>query len=729
MELDYALEIVKEKKNFSPNEVITKYLNSTHSRIIEINAGNGYGKTFLLNLIAYSLRGTEIKKDTINSTLKERISRYNISNDYLLSFDIKYDLPNGQSLISTKKKGSNEIGTYIKDIDGINDNINLGAPTLHKELTIFYDVPSDPGNRLNGVLDSIFNLNLKLTDSVLQLYTLVNTLSNKCENTKNNNLVFELENERETFITSEESIKLLINKKADQLKQIVKAINILKLQEELRNFETFKIDSDRKYSIFSKIKKPTIEKPKDEKIIIDLGKKLDDLVSSLVEKILGVIKIIESNQIIALLNENPNLKEIYNNFTKINQSKIKSLEQGEAQKLGDDFFKISSGLITIILNIEKNPENQERQQYQTFLEFLDTIEPKILTEVIKINKNEIIKTLQKKINDLQLPADFKSEKKFLNNLGESAKEILAKIFITNRDIIKEKNKVATNPNDTEIYYSSKESFEIASQKLKDCETEITLLKNELKSAGLTDSIISDRQLLSRELGVLSSNSELKALMINKESSRKELLESKKRLEDEKTQIERKRILVELKLENENKKSDELLTTDQKNRLKNIAMSIQAIQLIHRRFSTFFSKREEISELSKMTQNSLFGKSFLQISGNYIAKSMDNKLLKSDGVFESFKYFNIIKKEFELLDGSVIKQDDIATGLASGNYLKQRISNLEGKYLVILLDEIGNMDKKILQEVIESIKKLENEGRLVLALLAKPGNEGITINSY
>jgi Cdc6-like AAA superfamily ATPase len=172
-----------------------------------------------------------------------------------------------------------------------------------------------------------------------------------------------------------------------------------------------------------------------------------------------------------------------------------------------------------------------------------------------------------------------------------------------------------------------------------------------------------------------------------------------------------------------------LTTDQKNRLKNIAMSIQAIQLIHRRFSTFFSKREEISELSKMTQNSLFGKSFLQISGNYIAKSMDNKLLKSDGVFESFKYFNIIKKEFELLDGSVIKQDDIATGLASGNYLKQRISNLEGKYLVILLDEIGNMDKKILQEVIESIKKIENEGRLVLALLAKPGNEGITINSY
>jgi nucleoside-triphosphatase THEP1 len=49
--------------------------------------------------------------------------------------------------------------------------------------------------------------------------------------------------------------------------------------------------------------------------------------------------------------------------------------------------------------------------------------------------------------------------------------------------------------------------------------------------------------------------------------------------------------------------------------------------------------------------------------------------------------------------------------------------------VILLDEIGNMDKKILQEVIESIKKIENEGRLVLALLAKPGNEGITINSY
>jgi hypothetical protein len=183
------------------------------------------------------------------------------------------------------------------------------------------------------------------------------------------------------------------------------------------------------------------------------------------------------------------------------------------------------------------------------------------------------------------------------------------------------------------------------------------------------------------------------------------------------------------LDNENNKGIEVLNSKQKLRLKRITSSIEVIRTIHRRFNSFFEQRRDLVELKRLTSAKLIGKSFLNISGKIIAQSMGNQLLRSDGNYVEFTHLDLINRKFELLDGNSINQDDIANGLASGNYLKQRISNLEGKYIIILLDEIGNMDDKILQEVIQSIKKIEEEGNLVLALLARPGNKGITFNTY
>ena len=109
--------------------------------------------------------------------------------------------------------------------------------------------------------------------------------------------------------------------------------------------------------------------------------------------------------------------------------------------------------------------------------------------------------------------------------------------------------------------------------------------------------------------------------------------------------------------------------------------------------------------------------------------MDNKLLRKDGEFIELKYYDMIKQEFHCSDDIVIKKDDVSTGLASANYLKQRIENVEGKYVVVLLDEIGNMAQNALDKVIESIKKLETQNRLVLAVFTRPNSKGIKIIDY
>ena len=121
--------------------------------------------------------------------------------------------------------------------------------------------------------------------------------------------------------------------------------------------------------------------------------------------------------------------------------------------------------------------------------------------------------------------------------------------------------------------------------------------------------------------------------------------------------------------------------------------------------------------------------FIDIAGKIIAYSMDNKLLRADGEFVELISYDMVKQEFHCSDNLIIKKDDVSTGLASANYLKQRIENVEGKYVVVLLDEIGNMAQNALDKVIDSIKKLEDQNRLVLAVFTRPNSNGIKIINY
>ena len=123
--------------------------------------------------------------------------------------------------------------------------------------------------------------------------------------------------------------------------------------------------------------------------------------------------------------------------------------------------------------------------------------------------------------------------------------------------------------------------------------------------------------------------------------------------------------------------------------------------------------------------------FINVAGKIIAYSMDNKILRSDGEYIKLDYYDLLNKEFHCAGDVIIRKDDIATGLASANYLRQRIENVEGQYVVILLDEIGNMAQDTLAEVIKSIKKIEEQNRLIIAVLTQPSRqkEEILINEY
>jgi hypothetical protein len=721
MEINYSLEILKEKKVYNPNGLIINPIVSTGKRIFQINASNGSGKTFLMNLIAFSLRGMELKesKDTIKNSLKEIISRFKDSEYYNLTYDIKYDLPDGNELFAQKK--GNEIITFFKQKDKSIPDSNCGANLLHKDLTILYDVPSDPAERLNGVLLNLSSWNDKLKENIDSQLKILNDLDRKSSQTKKIELIKEYSKKIVDYEASHK--KLIENRKNDEELLIsLKNIEQLKvLYDELRNNEGFEKTNELNFVAFSKQKKPVTTLVRNDKKILELLESKKSIINQFKLFAISLIKIFEIPEIISFITEKGHLSKIQE-FSNLDFNSITNLDLTESNEIKLQLIKISDDII-IFLNSKKNlPENQIVEGYRSFLDFLNNINSDIFSEILKARKDDIKKLVQEKLDAFPVEKNYDREINLLRKSGENFGEYLKNLIILHREIKKEEDKSFGNESEGIKYNLALTAYETSKDILRKSNNKISTIKGILLLNGIPETTLINRQNISSYLSALQSKPQLRSLSLNLSSSINELERKIKFSKSEESDTKEKIDLFSLKLEEENKKSEEILNDKHKNRLKSFIKIYSALASLISIFTTLsrqLNAKEKINDLS--TVKTLIGQRFLLIAGKIIAQSMENKLIRDDGNFEFFQSVDLIKREYVLDDGRIIKQEDISTGQSSGNYLKQRILNLEGKYIVILLDEIGNMDSSVLKEVISAIKKIENEKRLVLAILSQPGN--------
>jgi hypothetical protein len=729
MEINYSLKIIKERKEFFPNSLITNPIISSKNKIFEIQAGNGYGKTFLLNLIALSLKGNELKetKDTIKNSLKETISRYDNSEYYNLDYEIKFDLPDGKVLVSSQKN-SDEKTVFIKESNSSNDGTNFGASLLHKDLTILYDVPSDPAERLNGVLSNLTIWNDKIFNRVQNQLETLRELERNTSFTRNENKVIEFKKKMEEFRLAKEKFEKDKITKQGLLEKLIIISNLKLLVEELRNNETLasnqKFDLDR----LSKIKKPIKVAIKDEsKLKLSLEKK-SSLTNDLKLLILNVFKIIEYPEVNKNVYENAKLKDSLE-VQNLDFNKIAEFDVQEINSLKQKIQKLTSEVQHLLELEKKNPQNKLVDDYKVFAEFLETINSDIFSEIFKTPKNDILKLVKDKLELIKPKKSFDSDIQFLKTSNEKCSGLLGDLFKIQKDI-KDEQKKSTRVESTDNEYAEAEDkFNTSKEKFQSSNNRIMKLKSTLDSLKVSEYHLKSKESVGAFLSIFQSDPLIRPLAMNLESSINELKQKIQYCEEQETSSLDNFKAFEYRLEGEQKKSPEILNEFQKLKLKELLRMFGALKMM-------LSRYDELSKIAKNkisnygnNADDLIGRNFFSIAGKIIAKSMDNKIIRSDGNFEPFISVDLLKKEYILEDGRIVKQEDIANGLASGNYLKQRILNLEGKYVVILLDEIGNMDSGVLREVIGAIKVIEKQNRLVLAILAQPGDDGVKINSY
>jgi hypothetical protein len=725
MTIDYQLKILGEKKDFLPRKEFISPIETSGAKIFEITADNGYGKTFLLNLIGYACFADKLDEKIILKSLKESISRYGDEDSYDLSYNLKLDLPDGKIL--TLKKESNNDRCF--EIDG---ETKFDYNELHNSLSVLYDVPTDPSERLNAVIEDIGVWNSNLLNKMTQFWEFLRSVQSDFRNIKD-------ELKIKSFIDAIDTLEVEIESKKKSLEQITVSINKLKVYQDLKSLvEEYKSELSLEEKLinsqkaFKKLSKPVQINKKDESVITNLQiekNKLRNEVQSILKHFLELID--ESPELCNLIKGNQYFTDSYNNIRNVEIDKliISDSYVEDLNKLMKSINQLEEDILLYIRNEEMGKKFVAFHFLKQLLAQIDTLieseAEEVIEEITKINSNTLIEEIKKNLSLNEMP-DYSEIKFFLKDRLPKIKSFITELYKQNSKLNKETGKKGIDEQG-EKYYKLKADIDLFKEKIKERSRNIVTLKYPISQAlsidlSLLDGYDKSVNLLNNQKQVINNKEELTDLtgfLKSKNNSLQIKQDEIRKLEDSKKMNE---VILDL----EQKKSDSKFTDSEQ---KNINDFIESLTFLIRNIKKFSDVISSIKsgDLSSFTHKA--DQDFIKVAGKIIAYSMDNKLLRPDGEYIRLENYDMLKKEFQCENEIRIKKDDISTGLASANYLRQRIENTEGDYVIVLLDEIGNMASNTLSEVIKSIKKIENQNRLVLALLTQPMANGIKINEF
>jgi hypothetical protein len=87
-------------------------------------------------------------------------------------------LPDNKTLSLSKAKGRNKL---IQ----IDDSPPIGYNVLHKNLSVIYDVPTNPSDRLNAVIKDLDSWNNRLQDKIIRTLRYFNDISKEFDSVRN----------------------------------------------------------------------------------------------------------------------------------------------------------------------------------------------------------------------------------------------------------------------------------------------------------------------------------------------------------------------------------------------------------------------------------------------------------------------------------------------------------------------------------------------------------------
>ena len=448
--INYELEILGEKKTYNGREEFIDPIINSKNKIFEITADNSYGKTFILNLLAYALEADKLDNEKILDSIKESISRYDDDASYNLEYDIDLDLPDNKKLSLTKTKGRNK----IIQIDG-------GAPIshtiLHKNLSVIYDVPTNPSERLNAVIKDLGNWNENLITKFTKVSRSFYDITKEFDSVRNEEKILNLKEKSEKIENQILEKNKLINKKNLIVNDLNKMLNLKNLSLLFKKNAEFEVKINKKSKQFKLLKKPVKIEKKDELKIQQLNSELAKLEKDFKEIISKLIHEINNDiEISELITNDSSIIKYYNI---IKDTEIKDIFSSSNYVLAQNKFIESIGYIkdAILRFIIEKKNGKSYIIHNSYKQLIDLLEELMENEIDHILKNattvESVKLknqLESIINEHKVK-NYESLKRFMNNDLKLIKGYLSQFMRTQNQLKKENKKKLVNNDDSKYY--------------------------------------------------------------------------------------------------------------------------------------------------------------------------------------------------------------------------------------------------------------------------------------
>ena len=492
MKIDYKLKILGEKEEFEPRKEFIAPIEKSESKVFQIFADNGFGKTFLLNLIGYACFSDKLEDKFILKSLKESISRYGDEDSYDLSYKLVLDLPDGKTL--TLKKDSNKKRCY--EIDG---ETHYDHNRLHESIAVLYDVPTDPSERLNAVIKDIGIWNPNLEKKLTHYWEYLRSVQSDFLNVKDE---AKIKNYKDNISHLENDIggkTVSLNQTSDSIGQLIICQDLNDLLREYSRKGRIESELFKLEKRFKKLSKPKKIQKADEAIIINIQKDKERVR-------------IEVNGIlltfISLIDETPELSKLISASKSSADSLMITRGVNVDELLDSDSYKedldvlmnsISQLEEEVSLFVRKEEMGKKYVAYNFLKNLLDQIDnlveseaEGVLEEITKINSNTLIDEIKKNLSLNEVP-DYSELKIFFKERLPKIKSLLAELWRLNGSLIKNSNKKGID-DEGELYYRLKGEKAVYLEKLNERTKAIDVLCHSIsKSLSIDISLLSNSE--------------------------------------------------------------------------------------------------------------------------------------------------------------------------------------------------------------------------------------------
>lgn len=703
MTVEYDYELTRfnrqSKNTFRP------IFDKSFSNVAILKGPNSSGKSTLMNMIAFAFYGEdnpgvldELQNKLINlhnsqkSDLKFRLTLK--AGDRILKAEIdKTGFINGEPEFNRK---------LIESLDGVNFN-QINKEYFKNNYRLVYDIPEKPLDRINDLVKYAYQEACETRDNLNHLRKTLGDTINEVHNSRNDDLI--------------KRCKKLVDKYGSDVDSFNYNLKEIQSKEnKLKGYYYSKITSDALAELDklnNELKDIKKDNKKEEKESKRDKKKYDAKLSEIkliIKKIQHKYRLLELHK--SYISKVEGSVNYYIDFYKNHKLEDEIKNKGENL----NYYNSSTGdLLQEISSAYKSNSNSKKLSEKKILEqFLDILEPyqnRGNTDVSLLNQDldEFYSKLKNQLKEVSVEIqDYERIKGITEDLN-----FIKDKFRNLQTMIRDLGDEPAPPEHDEEY------IEILNKKIHEMNLKVDELLNIANKNGISADNFSDK------IDEALEDPKVSALIGESDEETKVNL---KNLEEEITINKGNLNKTNLLLSNE-KKTLKKLESKEKHPLASCAFKLK--ELSHKITNLLRSLDNKTNILDKARFNNYDDvtegdEEFLNSIWSYLGDRLGK--VRHIGEYYKVSSINMIDKVIVAGDKE-IDFEEMGTGESQLAYMSGVLKSDDSRRLIVLFDEIEHMDESTLDLVVNDLRNLHSNNKLMIGLMAMPGGPNSEVVNY